>query len=720
MTAARSLAVLILLVCLAAVSPVEAQSLVRVSPGGDLQKAVGQVKDGGVIEMAGGVYTPPPRGWDLSNKKKAFTIRAAPGAEVVLDGGRSRRILRIKNGSRARGKLITFERIVFRNGFSSTAGDAGGVSLAQAQVVFRNCRFEDNAASITDYGAVRVLNNSDATFFRCQFRGNHSRNRGGALAVEFSRATVQGSSFIDNRVNLPGHHPGAAGGAIYVLDSALNVLNSNFEGNQAGWVGGAIYAIGVWTPPVTAPRANVAIRSSTFVGNRADADACCPALGATVGGAIHAEDQTTMAIHRSRFLENEAQHGGAVSNYRAVVDIQGSVFQGNRATLTAGTGAGGAVNVTSNDFADASTGNGAINRRPARLTVADTFFQGRFGSTGTAAHTGGCLLAGGDASRLFGEGVPQSGSAADNRAVVTLQRTIFYDCDVERSSQRQGGFGGAIQADLAALTLEDSMVLRSDAFGDPSGGGGLAVSRDSDVRIARSTFAYNTAFERGGAVDLGGSTAQITASRFYGNEVSPGVSETINQSLGAAIYAIPFVSAQNRSRARPVGGVVSGSLFADNAGLPLFDVEPEAGPANDVRYDGNEIHSTRFGDRVYVNSLADPGRGGSSVEQLNILVVNRGSRGTFRKSQAANRRLNAAPSSGSLVASPAILPAGSTTAPSNAFLAYAWSGGSATLEGRPLTAKSGVLEVTEPGTYRLVVDGVVAATATVSRVSWRQ
>ncbi len=719
MTAARSFSVLSLFVFLA-VSPAAAQNLVRVAPGGDLQKAIGQVKDGGVIEMAGGVYASPPKGWDLSNKGKAFTIRAAGGTEVVLDGGRSRRILRIKNGSRARGKLITFERIVFRNGFSSTAGDAGGVSMVQAEAMFRNCRFEDNAASVTDYGAVRVLNNSAATFFRCQFRGNHSRNRGGALAVELSTATVQGSSFVDNRVNLPGHHPGSAGGAIYVFDSVLNVLNSNFEGNQAGWVGGAVYAIGTWAAPVTMPRANVAIRSSTFIDNRADADTCCPALGATTGGAVHAEDQTTLAIHRSRFLENEAQHGGAVSNYRAVVEILGSVFQGNRATLTAETGAGGAVNVVSNDAADASTGNGAINRRPARLAVADTFFQGRFGRTGTAAHAGGCLLAGGDASRLFGDGVPQSGSAADNRAVVTLQRTVFFDCDVERSPQRQGGFGGAIQADLAALTLEDSMVLRSDAFGDPSGGGGLAVSRESDVRISRTTFAYNTAFERGGAVDLGGSTAQITGSRFFGNEVSPGVFETINQSLGAAIYAIPFLSTQDRSRARPVGGVVSGSLFVDNAGLPLFDVEPEAGPVNDVRYDGNEIHSTQFGDRVYVNSLADPGRSGSSVEQLNILVVSRGSRGTFRKSLVANRRLSAAPSTGSLVAAPAILPAGSTTASSNAFLAYAWSGGSATLEGRPLTAKSGVLEVAEPGTYRLVVDGAVVSTATVSRVAWRQ
>ncbi|HVR96658.1 MAG TPA: right-handed parallel beta-helix repeat-containing protein [Thermoanaerobaculia bacterium] len=719
MTVARSFAVLSLFVFLA-VSPAAAQNIVRVAPGGDLQKAIGQVKDGGVIEMAGGVYASPPRGWDLSNKGKAFTIRAAAGAEVVLDGGRSRRILRFKNGARARGKLITFERLVFRNGSSNTPGEAGGVSIAQAQALFRNCRFEDNAPSITDYGAVRVADNSEVTFLRCQFRGNQSRNRGGALAIEFSNVTVQGSTFVDNRVNLPGHHPGSAGGAIYVLDSTLNVINSNFEGNEAGWVGGAIYAIGVWATPVTTPRVNVSVRSSTFLENRADAHACCPALGPTTGGALHAEDQATLSIQRSRFLENEAQHGGAVSNYRAVVDIQGSVFQGNLATLTEGTSAGGAVNVMSNDASDASTGNGAINRRPARLTVTDTFFQGRFGSTGVAAHTGGCLLAGGDANRLFGAGVPQSGTAADNRAVVTLQRTVFFDCDVERSPQGQGGFGGAIQVDLAALTLEDSMVLRSDAFGDPSGGGGLAISRDSDVRVSRATFAYNTARERGGAIDLGGSAAQISASRFFGNEVSPGISEAINQSLGAAIYAIPFLSNQDRSRARPVSGVVSGSLFVDNGGLPLFDVEPESGPANDVRYDGNDIQPSRFGDKVYINSLADPGRGGSNVAQLNDLVVNRGSRGTFRKSQAANRSLSSAPSTGSLVAAPTILPAGATTAPANAFLAYAWSGRSATLEGQPLTAKSGVIEVANPGTYRLAVDGTVVATVTVSRVAWRQ
>jgi hypothetical protein len=62
----------------------------------------------------------------------------------------------------------------------------------------------------------------------------------------------------------------------------------------------------------------------------------------------------------------------------------------------------------------------------------------------------------------------------------------------------------------------------------------------------------------------------------------------------------------------------------------------------------------------------------------------------------------------------AIPPAGSAASPSAAFLAYAWSGHAATLNGSPLARHQGVLEGAAPGAYQLVVDGVGVATATVA------
>jgi hypothetical protein len=712
-----SVLVLTVLVVLGTAAPACAQGLVRVPQDRDLQGAINSVSDGGVIEIAGGTYPSPANGWQIANTRKGFTVRAAGGAQVVLDGGRSRRILRYENGARNRGKLVTFERLTFRNGMANAGGAGGTVTLTQAEAVFRDCIFEDNAESSSSaYGAVRASNGSDVSFFGCTFRGNHARVRGGAVAVENANAVFQGCTFTGNRVNLPGHDPGSAGGAIYVLASTVHVADSHFEGNEAGWVGGALYAIGLWTAGTTA---DVQVSRSTFLHNRADFQPCCVAPGPTTGGAIHAEDQTTLTVDGSRFVGNEALIGGGISGYRSVVEVRDSVFQGNRSLGDGELGAGGAVNMLSSDAVDPSTGNGTINRRAARLTITGSLLQGRFGDTAAAAgvsNVGGCLLAGGDASRQYGDGgVPAMGGLADNRAVVVLRNDVFYDCDAERNSAGEGGFGGGIHLDLADLTLEDSMLLRSDAHAKTAGGGALFVSRDSDVKVNRTTFAGNTAENRGGAVDLGGSTIQMTASRFLANEVSPGENEGTNQSLGAALYALPLLSPRDPSRARNVGGVVSGTLFSDNVGVPVFDVDPDAGPINDVRYNGNDFYSPRY--PVYVNTLADPGRQGMSVAQLNALVVNRGGRPSTDKSQVDNHQLGVAPRVGDLVAVPPTLPTGAPSSPANAFIAYAWSGRSATLNGQTLPAKNGVLEVAAPGTYTLSVDGTAVDTVQVATTS---
>src|SRR6185436_2654431 len=114
-----------------------------------------------------------------------------------------------------------------------------------------------------------------------------------------------------------------------------------------------------------------------FIANQAVADPCCDNPDASVGGALHAEDRTTMRIEKSLFFRNRADMGGALDDYRANVEITGSVFQGNQTTLVKPVGgAGGAIAVFSADFADSSTASGAINRPAARLAVTQSFFQG--------------------------------------------------------------------------------------------------------------------------------------------------------------------------------------------------------------------------------------------------------------------------------------------------------------------------------------------------------
>lgn len=647
----------------------------------DLPTAIRSVKDGDIIEMAQGTYPAPPKGFSISNLGKAFTIRAAAGATVILDGKGTATILRFKNGNRSRGKRVTFERLIFQNGFSKTEGDGGAVTLSAAEARFVNCKFLSNTASgrTTGGGAVRVIAGSDATFVNTEWRGNSSANRGGALEINFSTAAIEGGAFLENRTNLPGHKRTASGGAIYVLDGTLRVSDARFERNQAGWVGGAIYAFGKWADPVDVPKSDLTVVRSTFLENVAINDPCCAPAGPTQGGAIHVENQTTLRLQHSHLLANRARLGGAIDNYRAIVEVTGSQFQWNRALEGTALGSGGAIFAASNETA----ADGLINRRPSAVTIADSLLQG--GISEPAAHTGGCITAGGDASRAYGEnGAVQMGTLDENRARIEVRSSVFADCDVQREPTG-GGFGGALQANLANLILEDSMVVESDARGDNAGGGGVSVQGESVAAIARTTFARNSA-STGGALHAGGSTIQVSQCRFFGNLA--GSFGNLAQSRGAAVFAIPLLA---QHRPRNVSGAVTDSTFSQNAGLAVWDAAPASGPVNEVLYHNNQFHETTFGDRVYVHTRLAPN--GADVATMNTLKGNSG-----------NLRQFSPPVAGTLRAAPSVVGTGAPAAAAT-FLHFAWSGRSASLDGQVLTARSGIVPA-GPGPHTLVVDGV--------------
>ncbi len=656
-----------------------------------LDAAIGRVADGGAIEMAAGTYPSPPNGFSINNARKGFTVRAAAGATVAIDGGGTRNLLRFVNSARARGKRVIFQGLTFQNGYSADFNEAGGVTLSAADAGFRSCTFvNDRAASTTTGGgAVAVLSGSSASFVNSIFRGNSSPFRAGAIEVRASAVTIQGGSFTANRTNLPDHNPISYGGAIVVIDGSLNVTGTRFDANQAGWVGGALFAIGSWDRGSA-----VTVTRSTFTGNQAVPDPCCVNPQSTSGGAVHAEDLTTMQIHGSLFAQNRADYGGGVDSYRADVEIDGSVLQQNEAL------GGGAIAALSGDSADASTDNGAINRRSALLTVDHTLLQGE---GATVPQGGGCILVSGDTAREYGGGsVAPAGTLDDNRAQVVIRGSVFADCDV---SDPAGGSGGALEGDLISLDLEGSMVLDSDARGPGAGGGGLALRQESDAGITGTTFANDTADRTGGAISLIGSVVQVGGCRFYGDDVMPGVSEALSESRGGALYTIPRT---DPARPRDVGGVVANSVFASNLGIPVWDVDPSSGPTNEMRYDGNRFEPTPFGDRVYVDTLASPG--GATVADLNALTVFRSGGTSTRKSAVPNSEVfNLSEGTLVVVPSPNGVGAG-TAAPAASILAYAWTGGSAAIGTVALPQKTGLLEVA-PGDYTLAVDGVPAATA---------
>ncbi len=157
----------------------------------------------------------------------------------------------------------------------------------------------------------------------------------------------------------------------------------------------------------------------------------------------------------------------------------------------------------------------------------------------------------------------------------------------------------------------------------------------------------------------------------------------------------------NPTRPRNVSGLISNSAFSENAGHPLWEIDPQSGPVNDLRYSANRFNPAGFDDRVYVNTLAAPN--GLNTAGLNALTVFRAGRPPTTKTEVPNAHvpnlreglLFAVPSPSSVGAAP--------TAPTASLLAYAWTGGAAAIGAAPLQ-KAGLLEV-PPGDYTLMIDG---------------
>jgi hypothetical protein len=667
-----------------------------------LQTAIKQIPDGGIIELAAGTYENSGKAYSISNTNKGFTIRAAPGAAVTLTGKNAHDVLRYNNSSLDKGKMVIFEGLTFAFGYTTTDGVAAGITMRYAMATFLNCIFRENFGNqaTTGGGAIIVGDQSLAYFTNSQWLNNRAKFYGAGLDIASnSQVTLIGGQFINNRVNDANHHPYSSGGGIHAFDSRLYIYNSHFEDNQAGYVGGAIYATGIWQDPIDQPKMVVSIDNSTFLNNQARRDASVSLSYPTEGGGVHAEDQTSMTITNSRFITNRSDTGGGVNLYRARVEILNSVFLGNQAVGPGPKQAfGGAVSAISNDVSNSSTNNGKINRPSAHLTLKNVYIQGQYGSVTDTALAAGGVYASGDTNRQYGIDVPQVDNLSANRAKVILENVIFDDLDVRTNNQQQGtGTGGALLMDMAEIDLKGVLVIRSDASGDYGQGGGLMFINQSLARVDATTIAKNTATLYGAGVFLQGSQIDMRNSQVFENEISPGTNESVGQSYGAGIFTAP-----DDGRSLWAIGEVRDSILSSNIGLPLFDDDNNNYPINEVRYNNNRFFNNTFADLVYADALSSNYR--VNANGLNNLVISRSNGTNTDKSIHPNFQESQAIILGKITAIPPVIypTLGSPTI----YLSFAWSGGTAKLNGTTVTGNAGSMTVYTPGTYTLSVNGI--------------
>lgn len=679
-----------------------AQSLVLVPSQGTLQQAIGSVADGGVIEIANGTYNAPTGGFRIENQTKRFTIRAATGASVTLSGANATEILRFTNLSRANGRPVVFERLRFANGRSNTDNVAGAVSLVESDATFVGCSFESNNSVSTNGGGGAVLAQSARAFFiDSTFSANTARLQGGALgAGNGASVFIHNSSFLNNRTNLPGHSANAVGGAMFVLNSTLRVTNSRFDGNQAAFSGGAIYSYGSWTNSPN-PSTDIVVTNSTFANNLARRDPGTSSDTTTQGGAVQGEDYARAVFHYTRFFNNSSTQGGALAAYRAALEVYNGTFQGNTATGTThlGEASGGAFFLVSQDQEPGDP----VNRPSSTLIVRDSLVQGRTGAQTTNGRFGGCIYVAGDGSRAFGaNGIPQMGTIDSNRAVVDIATSVFADCTVRENSG--GSIGGAIISFMTRLNITDSLFIGNEALpvaANSGTGGALASFNYSVTNLLRTTIAKSRAGFVGGAILVQGSEFNADDSRIVENTLT---GSTIWG--GTAIYSAPE-GANGVIPAANVSGVVRNSVIGNNSGaVALLDYDPLSSPVNVMQYSNNQIFPGGAG--TYSTSQAPAA---TSVAQMNALVLH-----GVPKAPTANSVPGAAPVVATLLAAPsATLPtsaAGDSAPPTLAYVAAAWSGSTATLNGSQLSGNSVLLPAT-PGIHMLQA-GAVQRNATLN------
>ncbi len=683
-----------LLACLAvflhASSLVAAERLVQVSTASELISAIGDVVEGDVIELADGIYVPV--GGDLflipGSETANFTIRAANSGAAVIDGGSgtcaNRSRLLQHNGA----GWVVFDGIVFRDGCTTATGQTGGIDIRNgARATFVDCDFIGNqaetfpAASGASAGALLITAASQAQFIDCTFTGNSSDSHGGAVLIgQGSRVFIHDSTFTSNRNNVADHRINGLGGAIHLFNgsegttSELYVSNSRFESNEAAFVGGAIMAKGNFvsaTQTVASP-SRLVVANSTFVGNTTNPLPGADPTSPTEGGAVMVENNVSLGIYHSRFEGNSSGFGGAISAYRAAVTIRDSAFRDNQAfgrESTGSDGLGGAIRAHSNESCASE------DQRTASLDVADSFFENN------SAQWGGAVNVTGDVGHQFN---PCSGNLADNRAPLSVVRSVFTGNSVDNVISNNA-LGGSIYGGLVDVTIDDSLFLDSHAFAGgvtdiTIGGGAAAFRQQSRMSITDSTFAGNSSEEEGGALHLyGGELAAMNNLHFFANAVA---GSSTSSSRGAALFLSPDIGA-----GVDLTGSINNSVFSDNVGLAIreHDISGAGQGHNLVTYDDNVFHETTFGSYVFYNILAGPP---VDVAGLNSLVVNHGD-GTTDKSPA-----NSTIANGSSVTMAALLDAppgvlGTTASgdgggPSDVYVAWAWNGGCAELDGAVL------------------------------------
>ena len=312
-----------------------------------------------------------------------LTIKAN---NITVDGGNQKQFITITNGytlileniiiqncKSTNGAVIFNEgrTIITNSTFNNNNAECGGVNYNHGIMNIANSTFNQNNA---EYGGANT-NIGSMNIFNSIFNNNTAYEGG----VNYNNGTI---SIINSTFN---NNYGNYSGVNYNNKGFMNIIESNFINNSAGYNGGA---------NINHIDAILNIRNSTFIKNKAQYMGGCnfnegniTIINSTLNnntaewGAANYNNYNKIEITNSTFNNNNAERGGAIYNAHQMIIIN-SNFTKNTVLSFGGAiyNYGESINITNSKFNEnmAESKGAAIYNDYGNVNVTNSIFTNNF------------------------------------------------------------------------------------------------------------------------------------------------------------------------------------------------------------------------------------------------------------------------------------------------------------------------------------------------------
>lgn len=484
----------------------------------------------------------------------------------------------------------------------------GAVTLTMAGIGI------ENAADVTDGGAVDLADYASLAATDCAFSHDSSDSLGGAIyASTNTNVTVTDSSFTsDSSESIGGAIDDASATVLTLTGDVFN--HDSVTGGLSSDVGGAVYA-----------KSNLVATTTTFEHSSAYGD----------GGAVYASSDSTFLQNTFSSNESTDSNGGAIF-VNEDATITNSTFDENSAP----DGDGGAltvdevVQITGDTFSKNSAEDGGDIYDDFDVDIVQSNLD-----NATASGYGGSIYVARE-SGLQMRNATISGSrvteTSDEGGAIYLEEETYddlTDVTIEHSSASSpDASGGGIACYACDLSVRQSQ-FNDDRAGEF--GGAIYVDEEGNTTITGSTLSDNASADYGGAVsDDAGSYVEVSQSTLDGNVATSDEGGAIFADDNAELYVIDSTLAHNAANGSGgYGGAIDVGSYMDSNGSTGSIVDSTLAD-NSAEYGGGlysygssvDVESSTFAyNQLAHGSAADDGGGfftnGSTLESSDSIYA---------------------------------------------------------------------------------------------------